>query len=79
MKLLQGDDEIVKWARSEAKSSEEIDGVDNEEHKQDFDIKSHLTLALLDVDDNSLSTNSTEQIFLDEYLQERCSRSSSFV
>ncbi|KAM0946367.1 putative protein kinase RLK-Pelle-RLCK-VI family [Dioscorea sansibarensis] len=79
LKLLQGDDEIVKWARSEAKTSEEIDGVDNEEHKRDSDIKSHLTLALLDVEDGSLSTNSTEQTFSDEYLQERCSRSSSFV
>ncbi|KAJ0972082.1 hypothetical protein J5N97_020041 [Dioscorea zingiberensis] len=78
LKLLQGDDDIVKWARSEVKTSEDLDGVDNEEICRDSDIKSHLSLALLDVDDGLLSISSTERASLDEYLQGRCSRSSSF-
>lgn len=42
-------------------------------------IQSHLNLALLDVEDDSLSMSSIEQnVSLEDYLQGRWSRSSSF-
>ncbi|XP_039138942.1 LEAF RUST 10 DISEASE-RESISTANCE LOCUS RECEPTOR-LIKE PROTEIN KINASE-like 1.3 [Dioscorea cayenensis subsp. rotundata] len=84
LKLLQGDDDIMKWAKSEAKNSTELDGLDDEAARLDSNIKSHLTLALHDLEDDSLSVSSTELTFdsantsLDEYLRRRCSRSLSF-
>lgn len=42
-------------------------------------LQSHLNLALLDVEDDSLSLSSIEQsVSLEDYLQGRWSRSSSF-
>lgn len=74
----------MKWAKSEAKNSTELDGLDDEAARLDSNIKSHLTLALHDLEDDSLSVSSTELTFdsantsLDEYLRRRCSRSLSF-
>ncbi|KAJ0969482.1 hypothetical protein J5N97_022359 [Dioscorea zingiberensis] len=86
LKLLKGDDDIVKWARSEAKFSTEPDELDGEVANLDSDLKSHLSLALHDLEDDSLSISSTEHSIdfitantsLDEYFQRRCSRSLSF-
>ncbi|XXG60715.1 hypothetical protein AAC387_Pa04g2554 [Persea americana] len=84
-KLLQGDDAIMKWARLQAIASEDFDLL-YDEVSPASDIQSHLNLALLDVEDDSLSVSSIEQGVnyltvdksLDVYLQERWSRSSSF-
>nr|CAD1842054.1 unnamed protein product [Ananas comosus var. bracteatus] len=85
LKVLQGDDDILKWARSQSSSSEELDRVDDEAAFPDNNIQSFINLALLDVDDDSLSVSSgehpdfvTANTSLEEYLQGRWSRSSSF-
>ncbi|KAK9135024.1 hypothetical protein Syun_014354 [Stephania yunnanensis] len=79
LKLLQGDLEVTKWARQQFSASEELDGLDDEILISPLDIKSHLNLALLDVEDDSLSISSIEQsISWEDYLQGRWSRSSSF-
>ncbi|KAK9110312.1 hypothetical protein Sjap_018372 [Stephania japonica] len=79
LKLLQGDVEVTKWARQQFSASEELDGLDDEILLSPPDIKSHLNLALLDVEDDSLSINSVEQsISWEDYLKGRWSRSSSF-
>lgn len=41
-------------------------------------LRSHLNLALLDVEDSSLSMSSVEELSLEDYLRGRWSRSSSF-
>ncbi|KAG1369949.1 Proline-rich receptor-like protein kinase PERK8 [Cocos nucifera] len=84
LKLLGGDDDILKWAKSEAKASEEFDGLDDEAPLQDSNIQSYINLALLD--DDSLSVSSVDpsvdfiaaNTSLEEYLRGRWSRSSSF-
>lgn len=84
MKLLQGDDEVTKWARFQLSASEEFDRLDDEAYP-DPNIQSHLNLALLDVEDDSLSVSSIEPGLnyltahksLEDYLQGRWSRSSS--
>lgn len=86
LKLLQGDDESVKWAKSRVSASGESDCLDDEVMQPDVVLRSHLNLALLDIEDDSTSVSSTEQTLdfvssntsLDEYLQGRWSRSSSF-
>lgn len=85
LKLLQGDDAIMKWARLQVIASEDFDLL-YDEVSPASDMQSHLNLALLDVEDDSLSVSSIEHSVnyltihksLDDYLQERCSRSSSF-
>ncbi|XP_050235442.1 protein kinase STUNTED-like [Mercurialis annua] len=78
LKLLQGDAEVTKWARLQLNNVEESDMVEDEAYRRS-NLQSHLNLALLDVDDDSLSTSSIEQtVSLEDYLQGRCSRSSSF-
>ncbi|KAF5182931.1 Receptor-like kinase lip2 [Thalictrum thalictroides] len=78
LKLLKGDVEVTKWARQQILTSEEFGGVDDESLPPP-NIQSHLNLALLDVEDDSLSISSSEQgLSLENYLQGRCSRSSSF-
>ncbi|OMO56044.1 hypothetical protein COLO4_35819 [Corchorus olitorius] len=78
LKLLQGDQEVTNWARQQVKASEEVDVVDGEVYPTDM--KSHLNLALLDLEDDSLSVSSNEQsIPIEDYLQGRWSRSSSFA
>lgn len=86
LKLLQGDDDVFKWARSQISTSEGPDELDDELTDMKSIIQSHLNLALLDVDDDSLSISSTEQTvdFLttntstEDCSKEGWSRSSSF-
>ncbi|KAK9286503.1 hypothetical protein L1049_014901 [Liquidambar formosana] len=82
LKLLRGEEDVEKWINSQ------IDGPDDLENQNDNDdevypescTKSHLGLALLDVDDDSTSFSSVEQsnsLSIEEYLKGRWSRSSS--
>lgn len=86
LKLLQGDDsEVFNWARSEVSSSEGLNDAEDEESNAE-NIRSHLNLAMLDVEDDSLSVSSTEQTVdsmsmstsMEDYWKERWSQSISF-
>ncbi|GLT55842.1 hypothetical protein SLA2020_289300 [Shorea laevis] len=78
VKLLQGDIDVTKWARLQVNTSEGSDMLDDESCPRS-NIQSHLNLALLDVEDDSLSISSIEQsVSLEDYLLGRWSRSSSF-
>ncbi|KAJ6733648.1 CALCIUM/CALMODULIN-REGULATED RECEPTOR-LIKE KINASE 2 [Salix koriyanagi] len=77
LKLLKGDEEVKKWARHQVCASEKLDAVDRDAFPTN--IQSHLNLALLDLEDDSLSISSTEQgVSIEDYLQGRWSRTSSF-
>jgi len=86
-KLLQGDEEVTKWAELQvAKAEESFEGSDDEMAitRPGSNIRSHLSLALLDLEDDSVSVSSTEQTdtvsvsaSIEDYL-DRWSRSSSF-
>ncbi|KAL8141255.1 hypothetical protein V2J09_007276 [Rumex salicifolius] len=70
LKLIQGDPETMKWARLQFNTTDNPGSPSS--------IQCHLNLALLDVEDDSLSVSSFEQnVSLEEYLNGR-SRSSSF-
>lgn len=72
---MRGDEEVTRWAKQEVSAPEEHDGFDGELNN----IQSHLNLALLDLEDDAVSISSTEQsVSLEDYLQGRWSRSSSF-
>ncbi|XP_020248400.1 PTI1-like tyrosine-protein kinase 1 isoform X2 [Asparagus officinalis] len=80
--LLQGEEEIESWVNSEANDSHKqvVDCQDEEAHSSPS-MRSHLGLALLDVEDDDASEISFDQNHLsslDDYLRERWSRSSSF-
>lgn len=77
--LLQGDEEIIKWARLQVNASEEFDTVDDDAFPRP-NLQSHLNVALLGMDEeDSLSISSVEQnVLIEDYLQGRWSRSSSF-
>ncbi|XP_039117115.1 probable receptor-like serine/threonine-protein kinase At5g57670 [Dioscorea cayenensis subsp. rotundata] len=85
LKLLQGDDDVLKWARSQVSASECSDDLD-EVTNPTPDIQSYINLALQDIDEDSHSVSSTEpsvdfitgNTSLEDYLQGRWSRSSSF-
>ncbi|XVF14871.1 hypothetical protein REPUB_Repub09cG0098200 [Reevesia pubescens] len=78
LKLLKGEQEVINWARQQVRASEEVDVVDGEVYPTN--IKSHLNLALLDLEDDSLSVSSNEQsVLVEDYLQGRWSHSSSFA
>lgn len=78
MKLLQGGADVIKWARLQVHALEESD-VPEDEACPRSNLQSHLNLALLDVEDDSLSMSSIEQsVSLEDYLKGRWSRSSSF-
>uniref|UniRef100_A0A7C9ASV7 Receptor protein serine/threonine kinase n=2 Tax=Opuntia streptacantha TaxID=393608 RepID=A0A7C9ASV7_OPUST len=78
LKLLEGDADVMKWARVQVNASESSNKLDEDGHPQP-DLQSHLSLALLDVEDDSLSVGSIEQrMSLEEYFRGRWSRSSSF-
>lgn len=78
MKLLQGDADAIKWARLQVHALEESDVLEDEACPRS-NLQSHLNLALLDVEDDSLSMSSIEQsVSLEDYLKGRWSRSSSF-
>jgi hypothetical protein len=77
LKLVQGDDETVDWARSQVTAC--FDGSDEEAAPADPNMQSHLNLALLGVDDDTLShCSSTEQTTVDTSADGYWSRSSSF-
>ncbi|KAL2941827.1 Proline-rich receptor-like protein kinase PERK3 [Bienertia sinuspersici] len=79
LKLLKGDDEVINWAKQQAKNYPvEYEVLDDESPRSD--IQSHLNMALLDlVEDDTASVSSNEQnISLEDYLKGRWSRSSSF-
>jgi hypothetical protein len=86
-KLLQGDEEVTKWAELQVTMAEEsFEGSDDEMSTTSPgpNIRSYLSLALLDLEDDSVSVASTEQTdtvsvnaSIEDYL-DRWSRSSSF-
>lgn len=90
LKLLQGDPEVVKWARLQVNASEgslhgevnsSLEGADamDDETFSQSNLQSHLNLAMLGVEEDSLSISSIEQsVSLEDYLRGRWSRSSSF-
>ncbi|KAL8134277.1 hypothetical protein AgCh_009353 [Apium graveolens] len=90
VKLLQGDVEVVNWARLQVNTSDGIgrilqanplDETDTfeEEGISHVNLQNYLNLALLDIEESSASPSSTEQsISIEDYLQDRWSRSSSF-
>jgi len=86
MKLLQGDSDVLRWARSQGDASDEFDGLDDEAANPNSNIQSHINLAFLDVEDDSVSVSSvdhavdfiTANTSLEDYLKGRYSRSSSF-
>ncbi|XP_021887412.1 LOW QUALITY PROTEIN: probable receptor-like serine/threonine-protein kinase At5g57670 [Carica papaya] len=71
LKLLQGDLEVTKWARQQVSASDELDNTDEEAVPSN--IQSHLNLALLDLEDDSLSISSSpeQSISIEDYLQGR--------
>lgn len=78
-KLLKGDADAIKWARLEVNALKAPESVLDEEACPPSIIQSHLNLALLDVEDDSLSLCSVDQnVSLEDYLRGRWSRSSSF-
>ncbi|KAK8600829.1 hypothetical protein V6N13_059424 [Hibiscus sabdariffa] len=78
VKLLHGDADVTKWARLQVNASEGYDTLDDEACPRS-NLQSHLSLALLDVEEDSVSMSSIEQsVSLEEYLKGRWSRSSSF-
>lgn len=68
---------MTRWAKQQLRASEEIDALDGE--AVSANIQSHLNVALLDIEDDSVSTSSSDpSVTFDCYLQGRWSRSSSF-
>ncbi|KAI3672928.1 hypothetical protein L6452_39031 [Arctium lappa] len=82
LKLLGGEVEVMTWARLEVNSAGWSDAslqVLEDEGFSQSNLRSHLNLALLDVEDASLSMSSFEEsVSLEDYLRGRWSRSSSF-
>lgn len=70
LKLLQGDEEAVRWANQQVSAPEEQEEVVDGEPLPS-NIQSHLNLALQDMDDDSLSICSSEQsiISIEDYLR----------
>ncbi|KAK4756203.1 hypothetical protein SAY87_006330 [Trapa incisa] len=79
LRLLQGDEDTVNWARQQVSSSHRSNLLVEDEESTKSIIQSHLNLAFHDVEDDSLSVSTIEQnVSLEDYLQGRWSRSSSF-
>ncbi|KAL2518069.1 Protein kinase protein with adenine nucleotide alpha hydrolase-like domain [Abeliophyllum distichum] len=77
LKLLQGDPEVLEWATEQVHALEEVDSFDGEQ--LGTNLQSFINLALLNFEEGSASSSSTEQnILVEDYLQGRWSRSSSF-
>ncbi|XP_019159068.1 PREDICTED: probable receptor-like serine/threonine-protein kinase At5g57670 [Ipomoea nil] len=77
VKLLEGEPETIQWARQNLNSGDEVDEVGGEQPASS--IQSFINLALLNLEDDSLSITSSDQnISVDDYLRGRWSRSSSF-
>ncbi|EOA36109.1 hypothetical protein CARUB_v10011454mg [Capsella rubella] len=79
VKLLNGDAEMLKWAKLQVSNPLEDSKVLKDEKLWRSNLQSHLNLAFLDMEDDSLSLGSIEQgISVENYLKGRTSRSSSF-
>uniref|UniRef100_A0A1J3CHJ1 Proline-rich receptor-like protein kinase PERK13 n=1 Tax=Noccaea caerulescens TaxID=107243 RepID=A0A1J3CHJ1_NOCCA len=80
LKLLKGDEDTVKWAMQQVSScSSDESEMLKDEQCQRSSLQSHLNVALLDVEDDSISMGSIEQgVSVEDYLKGRTSRSSSF-
>lgn len=80
LKLLEGDEDTVKWAMQQVSScSSDESEMLKDEQCQRSSLQSHLNVALLDVEDDSISMGSIEQgVSVEDYLKGRTSRSSSF-
>ncbi|GJN22716.1 hypothetical protein PR202_gb10311 [Eleusine coracana subsp. coracana] len=77
VQLLQGDDETIDWARSQVTAC--FDGSDEEAAPANPNMQSHLSLALLGVDDETLSHCSSTERTVDTSAEDGYwSRSSSF-
>jgi hypothetical protein len=74
--LLEGDDETIYWARSQVIAC--FDGSDEEGATANQNMQSHLSLALLGVDDGALSHCSSTERTVDTSADSYWSRSSSF-
>ncbi|XP_062081767.1 protein kinase STUNTED-like [Humulus lupulus] len=86
MKILKGEEDIEKWANSK-NNLRQHDIAENQEQEDDevypnSSAELHLSLALLDVDDDEMtsfsSTDRCSSLYLDESYKDRWSRSSSF-
>lgn len=63
LKLLQGEDETTDWARCQNSMIKDMDTSDEDdlvENQGGHDIQTHLTLAMLGVDDDMVSLSSTD-------------------
>ncbi|CAH8305268.1 unnamed protein product [Eruca vesicaria subsp. sativa] len=79
LKLLKGDEDTLQWAIQQVSSSSDESEMLEDEEIQRSELQSHLNLALLDVEDDSISMGSFEQgVSVEDYLKGRTSRSSSF-
>ncbi|XP_030523259.2 protein kinase STUNTED isoform X1 [Rhodamnia argentea] len=83
LKILNGDVNVDEWldSKSDHWVDSEISDDNDDEVYPNSSAESHLSLALLDVCDDSTSFSSTEQrnsISVEEYMKRRWSRSSSF-
>ncbi|CAI0461855.1 unnamed protein product [Linum tenue] len=77
LKLLQGDSEVTNWANQEIAQSEHRNATKG--GTDPSGIQSHLNVALLDLQDDSISITSSEHgVTVEDYLQGRWSRTSSF-
>ncbi|CAH8354686.1 unnamed protein product [Eruca vesicaria subsp. sativa] len=73
LKLLKGDDEdTLKWAMQQVSSSSDESEMLKDEQCQRSNMQSHLKVALLDVEDDSLSMGSFDQgVSVEDYLKGR--------
>lgn len=80
LELLRGEKEVEKWGETPNEEMESQEQHDDEVYPNSRP-ELHLSVAMLDVDDDCTSFSSMEQssnFSTDEYLKERWSRSSSF-
>lgn len=60
LKLLKGDDEVLRLAKSQVQNSKESEGLDDEGVFGNNDIQSHIALALEHIKDGSSSGSGIE-------------------
>lgn len=80
LELLKGEKAVEKWAETQHENTESQDHNDDEVYPNSK-AELHLSLAMLDVDDDSTSFSSMKQssnLSMEDYLKERWSQSSSF-
>ncbi|XP_015893356.3 protein kinase STUNTED isoform X1 [Ziziphus jujuba] len=83
LKLLKGDEDVKKWMNSQNNHQQDSENQDenDDEVYPNSSAELHLSLALLDVDDDTTSVSSVDRrtsISLEEYFKGRWSQSSSF-